>query len=66
MAQRNPVLLRRAEVGIFGKERKHRRIQIPDQAAIDRNADQNDVTLLVIELPSCRVVASKQSHRSCG
>jgi hypothetical protein len=40
MAQGYAILLRRAEIGILGKIWKNRRVQILDQAAIDRNSDQ--------------------------
>jgi hypothetical protein len=39
MAQGDPILFRRAEIGVFGKVGENRGVQILDEAAIDSNAD---------------------------
>jgi hypothetical protein len=58
MTQGNPIFLGISEIGVFGKERDYRRIEVAEPTAVEGDADQQCDDAFVMDAMSCGVFAS--------
>lgn len=54
MTQGNPIFLGSSEIGVFGKERDYRGIEIAEPTAVEGDADQQTARLIDTGKSPCR------------